>query len=93
MVIYISTTIQINEDVKKKLFQIINQLERIHGKRFSYNDAIKYLFEELHLNIDKQEFLANIEKYIGILEEGEGRKLLRELRRAEIEKEGKYGRY
>jgi hypothetical protein len=93
VVIDISTTIQISEKTRDRLFQVINKLEKKVGKRLSYNDAIEYLLELQESEIDKKELLTNIRKYMGVLEEGEGKKLLKELRREEFDWEKKRNRY
>lgn len=84
-----ATTIQISEDTKKKLFTLINQLERKWKKRITYDEAIKYLLENRKIVVDKGNFIKNIEKFEGILEEGEGKELLKQLRKEERERENR----
>jgi succinate dehydrogenase/fumarate reductase-like Fe-S protein len=84
-----ATTIQISEDTKKKLFTLINQLERKWKKRITYDEAIKYLLENRKIVVDKENFIKNIEKFEGILEEGEGKELLKQLRKEDRERENR----
>ena len=41
-IIEMATTIQISEDTKKKLFHIINHLEKEWGRRITYDEAKKF---------------------------------------------------
>ncbi|MHA1232694.1 MAG: hypothetical protein ACTSRH_12080 [Promethearchaeota archaeon] len=86
------TTIQISEETKKRLFFIINKLERKCGKRITYDEAIKYLLEENEEKFDKDEFIENMKKFKGVLKPEEGKKLLKELREKEIEREQEFER-
>lgn len=82
-----TTTIQISEETKKSLFLVINQLEKKWGRRVTYDEAIKFLFQEEKNIIDKVQFLKKIKKYQGILKPGEGKRLLKELRKESYERE------
>ncbi len=82
-----TTTIQISEETKKKLFLVINQLEKKCGRRVTYDEAIKFLLQEEKNEIDKNQFLKNIRKFQGILKPGEGKKLIKELRKESYERE------
>jgi len=84
-----STTIQISKKIKNKLFELINKLEKKWGRRITYDEAIEFLFEEKVTKINKEEFLNNIKKFQGILK-GEGRSLLKESRRVDLEREERY---
>lgn len=84
-----TTTIQISEETKKKLFLIMNTLEKKWGRRITYDEAIKYLLQEKKNKLDKDQFLKNIKKFQGILNPGEGKKLLKELREESYEREKK----
>ena len=82
-----TTPIQISEDTKKKLLTLINQLERKWEKKTTYNEGIKYLLENRKIVADRKRFIKNVEKFEGILEEGEGKELLNRLRKEERERE------
>lgn len=84
-----TTTIQISEETKKKLFLVMNKLEKKWGRRVTYDEAIKFLFQEEKNIIDKVQFLKNIKKYQGILKPGEGKDLFKELRKESYEREKK----
>jgi len=85
-----TTTIQISDKTKKKLFQLINELEKKWKRRITYDEAIKFLIKEKGEKVGKKEFLNNIKKFQGILEVGEGTEILKELRRDELEREEKF---
>ena len=84
-----STTIQISKKIKNKLFELINRLEKKWGRRITYDEAIEFLLEEKVTKVNKEEFLNNIKKFQGILK-GEGRSLLTESRRVDLEREERY---
>jgi hypothetical protein len=85
-----ATTIQISEETKKKLFMIMNQLEKQWGRRVTYDEAIKFLLHKEKLEINRKEFLKNIKKYQGMLESDEGKEILKGLREQEHEREQRY---
>ena len=82
-----ATTIQISEKTKKKLFMVMNRLEKKWGRRVTYDEAIKFLLQEERVEFSKQNFLNNIKKYQGTLKPGEGKNLLKELRMTDYERE------
>ncbi len=84
------TTIQISEEIKKKLFMIINQLEKEWGRRVTYDEAIKFLLKEKKIEFNREEFLKNLKKYQGILKPNEGKDLLKELREKDYEREQRF---
>jgi len=84
------TTIQISEEIKKKLFMIMNQLEKEWGRRVTYNEAIKFLLKEKKIEFNREEFLKNLKKYQGILKPNEGKDLLKELREKDYEREQRF---
>ena len=84
-----TTTIQISEKTRSKLFKIINKLEKRLGHRVTYDEAIEFLIKEKVTNVSKEEFLNNLKQFQGILKPGEGMSLLKELRREELEREEK----
>jgi len=83
------TTIQISEETKKKLFLVMNNLEKKWGRRVTYDEAIKLLLQKETNEVDKDQFLKNIKLFQGILKPGEGKKLLKELRKESHEREKK----
>lgn len=85
-----ATTIQISEETKKKLFMIMNQLEKEWGRRVTYDEAIKFLLKEEKIEFQRQKFLDNIRKYQGILKPNEGKDLLKELRIKDHEREQRF---
>ncbi len=85
-----ATTIQISEETKKKLFIVMNQLEKMGGQRVTYDEAIVYLLENQKTEVNKEVFLKNIKKYQGILKPGEGKALLKELRKEDYEREKRF---
>lgn len=84
------TTIQISEEIKKKLFMIMNQLEKEWGRRVTYDEAIKFLLKEKKIEFNREEFLKNLKKYQGILKPNEGKDLLKELREKDYEREERF---
>jgi len=84
------TTIQISEETKKKLFMIMNQLEKEWGRRVTYDEAIKFLLKEKKIEFNREEFLKNLKKYQGILKPNEGKDLLKELRERNYEREQRF---
>ncbi len=87
-----TTTIQISEAVQKRLFELINKMEKQLGRRVSYNAAIQFLLDSEKPIIDKAEFLKDIDQFFGILKPGEGKKYLKELRTLEYEREKRFNR-
>ena len=85
-----ATTIQISEKTKKKLFMIMNQLEKERGCRVTYDEAITFLLKEEKIEFRRKEFLENIRKYQGILKPDEGKELLKELREKDHEREQRF---
>ena len=88
--IKIATTIQISENTKKRLFQVMNRLEKEWGRRVTYDEAIVFLLKEENVNFNRKKFLKNLEKYQGILKPEEGKNLLKELREKNHEREGRF---
>ncbi|MBD3214861.1 MAG: hypothetical protein GF311_19775 [Candidatus Lokiarchaeota archaeon] len=82
-----TTTIQISDETKNKLFGLINQLEQVWKKRVTYDEAIQYLIKNRRIVVEKKDFINNISKYKGILKKGEARELYEDLRKKERERE------
>ncbi|GAG86868.1 unnamed protein product, partial [marine sediment metagenome] len=61
------TTIQISEEIRKKLFQVINQLEKVRKRRVTYNEAIKFLLKEKRDDVspEQTQALEDLENTIG----------------------------
>ncbi len=85
-----NTTIQISEETKNKLFEVINNLEKKWGRRITYDEAIAYLIQQKHGIVSKEEFINNLKQFKGILKPGEGQSLLKEMRREELEREERF---
>ena len=85
-----ATTIQISEETKKKLFMVMNQLEKEWGRRVTYDEAIKFLFNEEKIKFNREKFLKNLKKYQGILKPNEGKDFLKELREKDYEREQRF---
>ncbi|HME52426.1 MAG TPA: hypothetical protein VKM55_09435 [Candidatus Lokiarchaeia archaeon] len=88
-----STTIQISNDVQKKLFQFINQKEKELGHRITYNEAIQLLLEDQCQKMTKQDFIKHVERFQGILDIDDVTRARNEERKLEIERERKLRRY
>ncbi|KKL22887.1 hypothetical protein LCGC14_2430900 [marine sediment metagenome] len=71
----------------------MNLLEKKWGRRVTYDETIKFLLQEEIEEIDKNKFLINIKKYQGTLKSSETRKLLRELREEDYEREKRYTKH
>lgn len=49
-----TTTIQINDEIKKKLFKIKLKLEEEKGSAVTYNEIIEYLIKHQKINLLKK---------------------------------------
>ena len=87
-----ATTIQISEETKEKLFSLVNQLEKQRKKRVTYDDAVKFLLENRKVNVNREDFIENMERFEGIFKKGEAREWYNELRKKEHEREDKLGK-
>jgi len=61
------TTIQIDDETKKKLFKIKLRLEEQKGSAISYNDLIEYLIENQPLDIIRKKSLQEFRNLKGFL--------------------------
>ncbi len=61
------TTIQIDDETKKKLFKIKLRLEEQKGSAISYNDLIEYLIENQPLDIIRKTSLQEFRSLKGFL--------------------------
>ena len=62
-----TSTIQINDDTKRKLFQIKLRLEKEKGSSISYNELINFLLKNQSTMVFKRENLREFRKLRGIL--------------------------
>ena len=62
-----TTTIQIDDETKKKLFKIKLRLEEQKGSGITYNEIIEYLIESQTLNIIRKTSLEEFQNLKGIL--------------------------
>ena len=62
-----TTTIQIDDETKKKLFRIKLRLEEQKGKAITYNDLIEYLIESQLSNLIRKSNLQEFRSLKGIL--------------------------
>ncbi len=62
-----TSTIQIDDDTKRKLFQIKLKLEKERGVAISYNELINFLLKNQSSTILKRENLQEFRKLKGIL--------------------------
>jgi hypothetical protein len=62
-----TTTIQIDDDTKRKLFQIKLKLEKEKGSSISYNELIKILLKDQSAPMSKRENLREFRKLRGVL--------------------------
>ena len=62
-----TTTIQIDDEIKKKLFKIKLKLEEEKGSAVTYNEIIEYLIKNQSTNIIRKKDLIEFRKLKGIL--------------------------
>ncbi|MGQ4874786.1 MAG: hypothetical protein ACP6IY_12020 [Promethearchaeia archaeon] len=62
-----TTTIQIDDETKKKLFEIKLELERKKGRPVSYNELINFLIENQMIFNIKKVNMKDFRKFEGIL--------------------------
>ena len=62
-----TTTIQIDDETKKKLFRIKLRLEEQKGQAITYNDLIEYLIESQPSNLIRKSNLQEFRSLKGIL--------------------------
>lgn len=88
-----ATTIQISDEVQKRLFLFINEKEKEMGRRVTYSEAIQMLLENQVQQMDKEAFIKHVEKFQGILNIDDARKARDEERRLEREREQRLDRH
>ncbi|TFG22325.1 MAG: hypothetical protein EU533_04430 [Promethearchaeota archaeon] len=81
-----TTTIQIDDDTKKKLFTIKLRLEEQKGTAVTYNELIKYLIESQPLNLIRNTNLKEFKSLRGFLPQS-ARTVYRAEKKKELEQE------
>jgi hypothetical protein len=81
-----TTTIQIDDETKKKLFAIKLRLEEQKGSSITYNELIEYLIECQPLNLVRKASLEEFRSLRGILPKST-RALYSEERKKDLERE------
>ena len=71
-----ATTIQISKTAQKRLFKIMNEMEKKQGVRVTYNDAILLLLDKISRHDQPQDLISHIAKFEGIIDISEARKIL-----------------
>ena len=64
-----ATTIQIDEDTKKRLFEIKLELEREKGKAVTYDEIINHLLKSKEILENRKKNLLKFREFKGILPE------------------------
>ena len=82
-----TTTIQIDDETKKKLFKIKLRLEEQKGSGITYNEIIEYLIESQSLNIIRKTSLQEFRNLKGILPKSAKKIYLEEKRKDLIREE------
>lgn len=73
-----TTTIQIDDETKKKLFQIKLELERKKGSSITYNELINFLIRNQRINLIEKVNMKEFRQFEGILEESALEEFLKE---------------
>ncbi|KKL19912.1 hypothetical protein LCGC14_2460740 [marine sediment metagenome] len=81
------TTIQIDDETKKKLFKIKLKLEEQKGNAISYNDLIEYLLENHPLNMIRKISLQEFRSLKGFLPKSAQKMYVEEKRKELIREE------
>ncbi|MHA1612042.1 MAG: hypothetical protein ACTSVZ_09745 [Promethearchaeota archaeon] len=71
-----ATTIQISKTAQKRLFKIMNKMEKDRGIRVTYNDAILLLLDKISHHDHPQDLISHIAKFEGIIDIGKAREIL-----------------
>ena len=64
-----TTTIQIDDGIKRKLFKIKLKLEEEKGSAVTYNEIIEYLIKHQETNLIKKKNMKEFRRFEGILPE------------------------
>lgn len=62
-----TTTIQIDDNIKKQLFKIKLKLEEQRGSAVTYNEIIEFLIKHQKTNIIKKKNMKEFRRFEGIL--------------------------
>ncbi|MHA1190918.1 MAG: hypothetical protein ACTSP9_01310 [Promethearchaeota archaeon] len=81
-----TTTIQIDDETKKKLFRIKLRLEEQKGEAITYNDLIEYLIESQPSNLTRKSNLQEFRTLKGILRKS-AMKIYLDEKRKDLKKE------
>ncbi|MFW9875443.1 MAG: hypothetical protein ACFFG0_20240 [Candidatus Thorarchaeota archaeon] len=81
-----TTTIQIDDETKKKLFKIKLRLEEQKGSAMTYNEIIEYLIENQPLNTIRKTSLQEFQSLKGILSES-AKEIYLEEKRKDLKRE------
>jgi hypothetical protein len=73
-----TTTIQIDDETKKKLFQIKLELEKERGSSVSYNELLNYLINNQKINLIERVNMKEFRQFEGIIEESVLQEFLKE---------------
>lgn len=84
---FMTTTIQIDEETEKKLFQIKLKLEKERGSAVTYNDLINFLLKNSSISASKKKGLKEFRELKGILPNSSLKELLKERERDRIREE------
>jgi len=76
-----TTTIQIDDETKKKLFRIKLRLEEQKEEAITYNDLIEYLIESQPSNLVRKSNLQEFRRLKGILQKSAKKTYLDEKRK------------
>lgn len=64
-----TTTIQIDDNIKKKLFKIKLKLEEQKGSSVTYNEIIDFLIKNQRISLIKKRNMKDFRRFEGILPE------------------------
>jgi len=84
----LTTTIQIDDDTKERLFHLKLDLEKQRGKPISYNDLIVYLLKNQYRSINRAKNIKEFKKLKGSLPKDALKTYLEE-KRNDLEREEK----
>ncbi|MGQ4876020.1 MAG: hypothetical protein ACP6IY_18295 [Promethearchaeia archaeon] len=84
-----TTTIQIDDSTKKKLFEIKLELEKQKGYSITYDEIINFLINNQSTNIIRKEALKEFRKFKGILPKSAMSEYLKEKKKELIKEESR----
>ena len=86
VILKMTTTIQIDDGIKRKLFKIKLKLEEKKGSAVTYNEIIEYLIKHININLIKKKNMKEFRRFEGILPESALEEYLNEKKR-ELQRE------